>query len=111
MTPSFTIALNELKQKSCELKSTFVKNANIAFEDDFKLFILKYDDEIRELDNSITKKETSSNDFDKIKKFRFDVVDKIEILEKEKNVMIESLQKQHEVNLDYNLVACEILLI
>lgn len=111
VTPSFTIALNELKQKSCELKSTFVKNANIAFEDDFKLFILKYDDEIRELDDSITKKETSSNDFDKIKKFRFDVVDKIEILEKEKNVMIESLQKQHEVNLDYNLVACEILLI
>jgi len=111
ITPSFNVALTELKQKSSELKSTFIKNANIAFEDDFKLFISRYDDEIRELDDSIAKKEVSSNDFDKIKKFRFDVLEKIEILEKEKNVLIESLQKQHKINLDYNLVACEILFI
>lgn len=111
ITPSFNVALEELKLKSSEMKSIFMNNANIAFDGDFKLFISRYDDEIRELDDSIAKKDLSSDDFDKIKKFRFDVLDKIEILEKEKNTLIENLQKQHNVNLDYTLVACEILLI
>ena len=81
ITPSFEIVLNELKQNSSELKSTFVNNANIDFETDFKLFISRYDDEIRELDSSITKKESTSDDFEKIKQYRFDTIDKIEKIE------------------------------
>lgn len=111
ITPSFNVALEELKLKSSEMKFIFINNANIAFDKDFKLFISRYDDEIRELDDSINKKDLSSDDFDKIKKFRFDMLEKIEVLEKEKNTLIENLQKQHKINSDYTLVACEMLLI
>jgi|APSaa5957512535_1039671.scaffolds.fasta_scaffold00472_32 hypothetical protein len=110
ITPSFEIALNELKQNSSELKSTFINNANIDFETDLKLFISRYDDEIRELDNSITKKESTSNDFEKIKQYRFDTIDEIEKIEKEKSNLVTILQNKHQVNFDYNLVACEIIL-
>ena len=110
ITPSFEIALNELKQNSSELKSTFINNANIDFKTDLKLFISRYDDEIRELDNSITKKESTSNDFEKIKQYRFDTIDKIEKIEKEKNNLVTILQNKHQVNFDYNLIACEIIL-
>ena len=110
ITPSFEIALNELKQNSSELKSTFINNANIDFETDLKLFISRYDDEIRELDDSITKKESTSNDFEKIKQYRFDIIDKIEKIEKEKNNLVTILQNKHQVNFDYNLIACEIIL-
>ena len=110
ITPSFEIALNELKQNSSELKSTFVNNANNDFETDLKLFISRYDDEIRELDSSITKKESTSDDFEKIKQYRFDTIDKIEKIEKEKDTLVTILQNKHQVNLNYNLVACEIIL-
>ena len=81
-----------------------------SFTDDFKLFISRYDDEIRELDESITKKESISNDAEKIKQFRFNTIDKIKKIEKEKELLIETLQNKHKINLDYNLVSSEILL-
>jgi len=111
ISPAFDIALEELKQNSSELKSSFVNNTNDAFETDFKLFISRYDDEIRELDNLITEKESTSDNFEKIKKFRFDIIDKIEIIEKEKHRLIDTLQNKHQVNLDYNLISSEILLL
>ena len=111
ITPSFEIALKELKQNSSELKSSFVNNANIIFETDFKLFVSRYDDETRELDNSITEKESTSNDFEKIKQYRFDTIDKIEKIEKEKDNLVDILQNKHQVNLDYNLISTEILLL
>jgi len=111
ITPSFELALDELKQNSSELKSSFVNDANISFENDFKLFISRYDDEIRELDESITKKESTSNDAEKIKQFRFNTIDKIEKIEKEKDSLVETLQNKHKVSLDYNLVSSEILIL
>ncbi len=111
ITPSFELALDELKQNSSKLKSSFVNDANTSFEKDFKLFISRYDDEIKELDDSITKKESTSNDDEKIKKFRFDTIDKIEKIEKEKASLVETLQNKHQVSLDYNLVSAEILIL
>ena len=110
ITPSFELALDELKQNVSQLKSSFINQANISFEDDFKLFISRYDDEIRELDESITKKESISSDTEKIKQFRFNTIDKIKKIEKEKELLIETLQNKHKINLDYNLVSSEILL-
>lgn len=110
ITPSFELALDELKQITSELKSSFVNDANISFENDFKLFITRYNDEIKELDDSITKKESTSNDFEKNKKFRFDTIDKIEKIEKEKEKLVDILQNKHQVNLDYNLVSSEIFI-
>jgi hypothetical protein len=110
ITPSFELALNKLKQNSSELKSSFVNNANVLFENDFKLFISKYDDQIRELDTSITKKESISNNAEKIKEFRFATIEKIEKIDTEKDHFVEILQNKHKVNLDYNLVSAEILL-
>jgi hypothetical protein len=110
ITPSFELALDKIKENSSEAKSSFVNDANTAFENDFKLFISRYDDEIKELDDSITKKESTSKDDEKIKEFRFDIIDKIEKIEKEKTVIIETLQNKHQVNLDYNLVSAEILI-
>ena len=111
ITPSFELALDKIKENSSEAKSSFVNDANTAFENDFKLFISRYDDEIKELDDSITKKESTSKDDEKIKEFRFDIIDKIEKIEKEKTVIIETLQNKHQVNLDYNLVSAEILIL
>ena len=109
ITPAFNIALDEMKQKTFELQSSFINDANIAFENDSKLFISKYEDEVRELDYSITQKDSTLDDFEKIKKYRFDTIDKIEKIEKEKNSLVDTLQNKHQVNIDYNLVATEIL--
>jgi len=111
ITPSFECALKELQEKSSELKQSFVTEANTLFEHDFKLFTSKYDEQIRELDHSISKKESTSDDFEKIKKFRFDTIDKIEKIEKEKENLVGVLENKHKVNLDYNLVSAEFLLI
>lgn len=111
ITPSFELALNELKKNSSEIKSSFIQNGNILFENDLKLFISRYDDEIRELDESITKKESTLNDDKKIKQFRFDTIDKIEKIENEKNSLVDTLQNKHQIKLDYTLVSSEILML
>ena len=110
ITPCYDIALNELKQNSSELKSSFVNEANISFESDFKLFISRYDDELRELDESINQKEKTLNDFEKIRNYRFGILEKIKNLEKEKNAVLKSLQDKHKIDLNYELIACEIIL-
>jgi len=110
ITPSFECALEELKQTSSELKSSFVNDANMSFENDFKLFISRYNDEIKELDDAIAKKESTSDNFEKIKKFRFDTIDKIEKIENEKLKLVDILENKHQVNLDYNLISAEIFI-
>ena len=75
-----------------------------------KPFIVRCDDEIRELDDSINKKDESSHDEDKARKYRFDTLEKINALEMEKKSLIESLQEKHKIELSYELVACELIL-
>lgn len=108
ITSSYNIALDELKQKSSDMKTYFIDKVNSSFQNDFKLFVLRYDSEIRELDDAIYKKEESSNNFEEIQKFRFDTLEKIKKLEKEKSSLVDTLQEKHKIFLDYNLIACEI---
>jgi len=110
ITPCFDVAINELKQNSSELKNSFVNEANNSFESDFKLFISRYDDEIRELDESINQKEKTLNDFEKIRNYRFDILEKIKNIEKEKKAVLKSLQDKHKIDLNYELIACELIL-
>lgn len=110
ITPCFDVALNELKQNSSDLKSSFVNEANLSFESDFNLFISRYDDEIRELDESINQKEQNLNDFEKIRDYRFNTLEKIKNIEKDKNSVLKSLQEKHKIDLSYELIACEFVL-
>lgn len=110
ITPSFDIALKHLEKISSETKKLFIDEANELFESDLRTFISRYNDEIRELDESINKKEESSNDFDKIREYRFSTLGKINELEKEKNSLIESLQEKHKIDLNYELIGCELIL-
>ena len=82
---------------------------NSSFQNDLKLFSSRQDSEISELDDAINKKEETSDNFNEIQKFRFDTVEKIEKLEKEKSNLIDTLQEKHTVNLNYNLIACELI--
>ena len=111
ITPSYLAALNGIKKKYSETRTNFLSDANKQFQQDFKIFAEKYDSQIRELDNSINKKEESSDDFEKIQKFRFNTIDEIKELEKEKTQLIETFQKKHKISLEYNLVACELITI
>lgn len=111
ITLSYEIAIRELQQKSFELKDSFVNEANSLFEHDFKLFTSKYDKQMDELDSAINEKELTSIDSEKIKKFRFDTIEKIDKIQKEKENLIDILENKHQINLDYNLVAAEILLV
>ena len=110
ITPAFDIALKQLKQNSVYMEASFVNEARSLFESDLQTFISRYDDEIRELDDSINKKEESSNDENKIREYRFNTLEKINSVEKEKNSLIESLQEKHKIELNYELVACELIL-
>jgi|APSaa5957512535_1039671.scaffolds.fasta_scaffold52603_2 hypothetical protein len=109
ITPTFNVALKEVKQKTYELQSAFVNDANIAFENDFKSFISRYDDEIHELDESINQKEITSKDSEKVKTYRFDTLEKIQNLEKQKKIVLKSLEEKHGIDLNFELIACEIL--
>ncbi len=109
ITPAFNIALKEIKQKTSESQSSFLNDANIAFENDFKLFISRYEDEIHELDESINQKEITSKDPEKIRNYRFDTLEKIQNLEKQKNLVLISLEEKHKIDLNFELIGCEIL--
>ena len=111
ITPSYLVALNGIKKRYSEMRTNFLNDANKQFQQDFKIFVEKYDSQIRELDNSINKKEENSDDYEKIQKFRFNTVDEIKELEKEKTQLIDTLQEKHKISLEYNLIACEIITI
>ena len=103
--------MDKLKQQSTDLKNNFLNSCNDSFQLDYNLFVKRYDDEISEHDQSINEKEKIIADLDKMKKYRFDTLDKINNLEKVKNDMMINLQNKHKISLDYNLIASEILLI
>ena len=103
ITKSYDVALEELKQQSEEMKNQFVEKANSSFESDFKLFCSRYDSEMTELDDSINEKEENTE-------YRFDTVKKIENLEKEKSTLVENIQNKHQIIIDYELIAAEIIL-
>ena len=109
ITKSYNTALEELKRKSDYMKTCFMDKVNSSFQNDLKLFSTRQDSEISELDDAINKKEETSDNFNEIQKFRFDTVEKIEKLEKEKSNLIDTLQEKHTVNLNYNLIACELI--
>ena len=111
ITKSYLVSLEELKQQSTALKNNFLNLCNDSFQLDYNSFVQRYDDEISEYDQSINEKEKIITDLDKLKKYRFDTIDKIDNLEKIKNDMILNLQKKHKISLDYNLIGSEILLI
>ena len=111
ITPSYLVALNSIKERHSETRTNFLSDANKQFQQDFKIFVEKYDSQMRELDNAINKKEENSDDFEKIQKFRFNTIDEIKELEKEKTQLIETLQEKHKISLEYNLIACEIVAI
>ena len=109
VTSSYIIALDEIQRRCVEITTNFLQDANKEFQHDFELFVDKYDSQIRELDDSINKKTVNFDDPEKIKEFRFDIVDKIHVLEKEKKLLIVTLQEKHKILLEYGLVACEII--
>ena len=111
ITKSYLLSLDKLKQQSTDLKNNFLNSCNDSFQLDYNLFVKRYDDEISEHDQSINEKEKIIADLDKMKKYRFDTLDKINNLEKVKNDMMINLQNKHKISLDYNLIASEILLI
>lgn len=109
ITSYFKIVLNELKQKTFDLKSSFVNNASLQFENDLKLLASRYDNEIHELDESINQKEIHSDDSEKIRNYRFNTLEKIQNLEKQKTLVLQSLEEKHGLQLNYELIACEII--
>jgi hypothetical protein len=110
VTKSYIVALDNLKEKSDTLKNDFVNSNQSKFQNDYDTFVNRFNDEIRELDNSINEKEKTTDDFEKIKKYRFMIMDKITNLEKEKNELSDNLEKKYKINLNYNLIACELIL-
>ena len=109
ITKSFIVALDDLQEKTNEMKIEFLNSNEIQFQKDYNVFVTRFDDEIRELDNSINEKERTSNDPKKIKKYMFTVIEKIHDLEKAKNELISNIQKKYKINLNYNLIACELI--
>ena len=110
ITESYIVALDDLKEKTNELKNTFINSNQSKFQNDYNLFVTKFNDEIRELDNSISEKEETTDDLEKIKKYRFLIMDKITDLEKEKNDLSNNLEKKYKINLNSNLISCELIL-
>ena len=110
VTKSYIVALDNLKEKTDALKTDFINANQSQYQNDYKIFVTKFDNEIRELDNSINEKEKTSDDLEKIKKYRFMIMDKITDLEKEKNELLGNLEKKYKINLNYNLIACELIL-
>ena len=109
LTSSYTAALDELTKKYASARTKFIENANAEFQQDFESAMIKYDDQIREIDNSINKKEQESNNLEKTQEFRFKCIKNIRKLESEKATVAQTLQEKHQINLTYNLIACEII--
>ncbi len=109
ITSSYMAAIDIIKKKCHDLEEQFVADANKELKKDFELFILKFDSQIRDLDNRIHKKENNGNDFEEARNFRFETIDKIKQIESEKTRLIDTLQKKHQIDLEYRLVACEII--
>ncbi len=110
ITPSYTVALDELKNRMLEIKMTFLDNANTEFQNDFNLFIDKYQTQIRDLDDNINRKEKNLDESGKAAKFRFDTIEEIRELERDKTRLAATLQKKHEISLEYGLIACSVIL-
>lgn len=108
-TSAYIAALDELKLQCTTIRSEFLDQAQSLFQNDFDLFVGKYDLQIRELDSGINKKESTSEDGSKISKFRFDTIDQIRSLEKEKSTISDVLQDKHKITLGHNLIACEVI--
>jgi len=104
ITKSYDVALEELKQQSEEMKNQFVEKSNSSFDSDFQLFCSRYDSEMTELDDSINEKEENSE-------YRFGTVKKIENLEKEKLALVENIQNKHQIIINYELIAAEVILL
>jgi hypothetical protein len=109
ITSAFNIAIKEIKQKTFELQCSFLNDANIEFQNDFKLFIVSHNNEIHELDESINQKELSLKDPEKIRIYRFDTLEKIKNLEKQKYLVLKSLEEKHKIDLNFELIACDII--
>ena len=109
ITPTYSLALDELQKKHYGAKTSFLDDANRRFAEDREMFVKKHDAHVRQLDDAIREKEKNSNSSAKVQKFRFETVEEMNSLEKEKIRLLETLQRKHSVTLEYRLVACEVL--
>ena len=109
ITSSYDAALDELSKRYDHIKTKFISDANDEFHKDFGFFMHKYDSQIRDLDESINKKEHQYDNLEKIKRYRFECIKKIKELECEKINLTQTLQAKHQIHLTYNLIACEII--
>lgn len=107
--PTYVAALDELQERCQKMKADFVSDADKRFQDELDLFTDKHDSQIRDIDDSINKKERQSEDSQKIKNFRFDSIAKIKAIEADKIRLIETLQKKHKIHLKHSLIACEVI--
>ena len=110
ITSTYMVAINEMKKKYHEMERKFLKKSQNAFQNELNIFIKKYDSQIRDLDEKINSKEITSNNFKKIKQFRFNMLESIKQLELEKSHLTDILQKKHKVVLDYGLIGSEIII-
>lgn len=110
VTRTYSTALKELQRRHDGASLAFLRDANRRFKEDMRLFTAKYDLHVRELDDAIKHKDRGSNGSDKAREFRFQVADKIDALEEEKRILIDTIQKKHRVSLSYGLMACEVTL-
>lgn len=110
VTRTYSTAIKELQTRHDGASLAFLRDANQRLGDDVRLFTEKYDLRVRELDESINRKDRGSVDSDKAREFRFQVADEINDLEEEKKSLIDTIQKKHRVILSYELVACEVIL-
>ena len=106
---SYDNALEILLEETDEMKNQFIENSNRGFDNDFQLFCARYDSEMKELDDAINRKEQSSDSSEEIHKFRFETVKKIDDLEKTKEALIENIDEKHAIEMNYDLIAAEII--
>ena len=111
ITSTYLSSINEIKKRHMLIEQKFLKKSQDIFQNELSIFVKKYDSQIRELDKKINHKELTSDDFQKIKQFRFDVLKTIKQLEYEKTHLINILQKKHKIILDYGLIGSEVIIL
>jgi len=109
ITACFTSSIEELKSQFKDKQRNFIEKIKKSFQNDLELFVSRYDAEIRELDESINEKENSIHDPSIMREYRFNNLEKIKKLEKDKLTLLDSLQEKHKVDLNFELIACELI--
>lgn len=108
ISKAFLAATNEIEEESLGTREEFIKDLEQNLQSDYDSYVKRFDDEINELDQSIYDKEERLKDEEKMRQFRFSIIEKIESLEKVKKGVVSNLQKKYMINFNYELIAAEI---